>query len=248
MTEALLVLAGIGAGLCGSVAGLASLVSYPALLAYGLPPLVANVTNTTAMVGTAVGSISGSQLELKGQGRRVGVLVVQTFVGGLLGAALLLSMPAEAFEAVVPWLVALGSVLLLARDRIRAWAVRRDQARGVPGPRWTGPLMMVLVGVYGGYFGAGVGIIALAILAARTSEPIAVTNAVKNVATGVSNLAAVLVFVVVADVDWKAALLLGAGAVVGAAAGPWLVRRVPEKPFRLAVAIAGLGLAVSLAL
>ncbi len=247
MTEALLVLAGIGAGLCGSVAGLASLVSYPALLAYGLPPLVANVTNTTAMVGTAAGSISGSQPELKGQGRRVGVLVAQTFVGGLLGAAILLSMPAEAFEAVVPWLVALGSVLLLARDRIRAWAVRRDQARGVPGPRWTGPVLMVLVGVYGGYFGAGVGIIALAILAARTSEPIAVTNAVKNVATGTSNLAAVLVFVVVADVDWTAALLLGAGAVVGAAAGPWVVRRVPEKPFRIAVAIAGLGLAVSLA-
>ena len=175
------------------------------------------------------------------------MLVAQTFVGGLLGAAILLSMPAEAFEAVVPWLVALGSVLLLARDRIRAWAVRRDQARGVPGPRWTGPVLMVLVGVYGGYFGAGVGIIALAILAARTSEPIAVTNAVKNVATGTSNLAAVLVFVVVADVDWTAALLLGAGAVVGAAAGPWVVRRVPEKPFRIAVAIAGLGLAVSLA-
>ncbi|GAA1725281.1 sulfite exporter TauE/SafE family protein [Aeromicrobium alkaliterrae] len=249
MSEALLVLAGIGAGLCGSVAGLASLVSYPALLAFGLPPLVANVTNTTAMVGTAAGAIGGSQPELKGQGRRVGVLVVQTFLGGLLGAALLLSMPAEAFEAVVPWLVALGSVLLLARDRIRAWAVRRAERReGVPGPRWTGPLLMVLVGVYGGYFGAGVGIIALAILAVRHSEPLAITNAVKNVATGVSNLAAVCVFVVVADVDWSAALLLGAGAVVGAAAGPWVVRRVPEKPFRIAVAIAGLGLAVRLAL
>lgn len=247
MTGALIVLAGIGAGLCGSVAGLASLVSYPALLAYGLPPLVANVTNTTAMVGTAAGSIGGSQPELKGQGRRVSLLVAQTFAGGLIGAAILLSMPAEAFEAVVPWLVALGSVLLLARDRIRAWAVRRDEARGVPGPRWTGPVLMVLVGVYGGYFGAGVGIIALAILAARTSEPIAVTNAVKNVATGTSNVAAVLVFVVVADVDWTAALLLGAGAVVGAAAGPWVVRRVPEKPFRVAVALAGLGLAVSLA-
>ncbi len=242
--EVLLVLAGVGAGLCGSMAGLASLVSYPALLAFGLPPLVANVTNTTAMIGTAAGSVAGSQPELKGQGRRVGALVAQTFVGGLLGATLLLSMPAEAFEAVVPGLVALGSVLLLARDRLRAWAVKRE---GVSGPRWTGPVLMVLVGVYGGYFGAGVGIIALAILAVRASEPLAVTNAVKNVATGVSNLAAVCVFVVVADVDWLAALLLGAGALVGAAIGPWLVRRVPEKPFRIAVALAGLGLAVSLA-
>ncbi len=248
MNETLLVLAGIAAGLCGSVAGLASLVSYPALLAFGLPPLVANVTNTTAMVGTAAGSIGGSRPELTGQGRRVGALVAQTFIGGLLGAVLLLSLPAEVFEAIVPGLVALGSILLLARDRIRAWALRRDAARGVPGPRWIGTVLMVLVGVYGGYFGAGVGVIALAILAARTSEPIAITNAVKNVATGTSNLAAVLVFVVVADVDWTAALLLGAGAVVGAACGPWVVRRVPEKPFRIAVAIAGLGLAVSLAL
>lgn len=247
MTEALLVLAGVGAGLCGSVAGLASLVSYPALLAFGLPPLVANVTNTTAMVGTAAGSIGGSQPELAGQGRRVRALVAQTFVGGLLGATLLLSMPAEVFEAIVPWLVALGSILLLGRDGIRARALRRDASRGRPGPRWTGPVLMVLVGVYGGYFGAGVGVIALAILAARASEPIAITNAVKNVATGTSNLAAVLVFVVVADVDWKAAVLLGAGAVVGSGCGPWVVRRVPEKPFRVAVAIAGLGLAVSLA-
>lgn len=248
MNEALLVLAGVGAGLCGSVAGLASLVSYPALLAHGLPPIAANVTNTTAMVGTAVGSVGGSRPELRGQGRRVAGLVAQTFVGGLLGGALLLSLPDGSFEAVVPALVALGSVLLLVRDPLRRAAERAALRRGRPGPRWAWGATMVVVGAYGGFFGAGVGIIALAALSVRTVEPLAVTNAVKNVATGCSNLAAVLLFVVVAPVDWSAALLLGAGAVVGAWTGPKLVRRLPEKPLRVAIAVAGLGLAVSLAL
>ncbi len=247
MTEVLLVLAGVGAGFCGSVAGLASLVSYPALLAAGLPPLVANVTNTTAMVGTAVGAVGGSRPELRGQGRRVAWLVAQTMLGGLLGATLLLVQPEGTFEVVVPWLVALGSVLLLVRDPLRRTAERVAVRRGRPGPRWAWVVAMVVVGAYGGYFGAGVGIIALAILSVRHVEPLPVTNAVKNVATGSSNLAAVLVFVAVADVDWSAALLLGAGAVVGAWVGPKVVRRLPEAPLRWAIAVAGLGLAVSLA-
>ncbi|MGJ9413776.1 sulfite exporter TauE/SafE family protein [Aeromicrobium sp. CF4.19] len=247
MSGLLLVVAGVGAGFCGSVAGLASLVSYPALLASGLPPLVANVTNTTAMVGTAAGSVAGSRPELRGQGRRIAALVAQTSVGGLLGAGLLLTMPAEAFEAVVPWLVALGSVLLLARDGLRRWAQRVVARRGRPGPGWVWPVVMVVVGAYGGYFGAGVGVIALAALAVRHVEPLAVTNAVKNVATGTSNAAAVLLFVLVADVDWRAALLLGSGAVVGAWIGPKVVRRLPERPLRWAIALAGFGLAISLA-
>lgn len=247
MTELLLVLAGVGAGFCGSVAGLASLVSYPALLAAGLPPLVANVTNTTAMVGTAIGAVGGSRPELHGQGRRVAWLVAQTMLGGLLGALLLLNLPVESFETVVPWLVALGSVLLLVRDPLRRAAARVARHRGRPGPRWAWVVVMVVVGAYGGYFGAGVGVIALAVLSVRHVEPLPVTNAVKNVATGSSNLAAVLVFVVVGAVNWTAALLLGSGAALGAWVGPKVVRRLPEAPLRWAIAVAGLGLAVSLA-
>jgi uncharacterized membrane protein YfcA len=247
VTAILVVLAGIGAGLCGSVAGLASLVSYPALLAVGLPPLLANVTNTTAMVGTAVGSIGGSRPELRGQGRRVAWLVAQTATGGLLGALLLLGLPDGTFEAVVPGLVALGSVLLVLRDPLRRAAERVARRRGRPGPRWAWVVAMVAIGAYGGYFGAGVGIIALAALSVRHVEPLAVTNAVKNVATGSSNLAAVAVFLLVADVDWWSAGLLGSGAVVGAWIGPMVVRRLPEAPLRWAIAVAGLALAVSLA-
>ena len=119
------------------MAGLASLVSYPALLAVGLPPVAANVTNTTAMMATTAGAAAGSRLELRGQRRRLLVLSGQMAAGGLLGAVLLLATPARAFEAVVPWLVALGSVLLLARDRLRTWAVRaRPVARRRAGALW----------------------------------------------------------------------------------------------------------------
>jgi uncharacterized membrane protein YfcA len=245
----LLVAAGVGAGLTGSIAGLASLVSYPALLAVGLPPVAANVTNTTAMMATTAGAAAGSRLELRGQGRRLLVLSGQMAAGGLVGALLLLMTPAQAFEAVVPWLVALGSVLLLARDRLRTWAVR---TRPGVAPRRAGalwwPLVLILVGAYGGYFGAGSGIILLATLAVRDSEPLAVTNAVKNIGTGVANVVATLVYLFLAPVDFAAAAALGVGALAGARMGPGIVRALPERPLRYAIAISGLGLALWLLL
>ena len=250
----LLVLAGVGAGLTGSIAGLASLVSYPALLATGLSPLAANVTNTTSMLANAVGAALGSRPELAGQWPRLRVLMLQSALGGLVGAGLLLAADESTFEIVVPWLVALGAVLLLMRDRLRRWSVRRRArlvAGGLPPPvvtSWRGHLLIVLVGVYGGYFGAGVGIILLAVLAVRTVEPLAVTNAVKNVTSGTSNVVASLTYVFLAPVHWPSVLALGAGALVGSWIGPQVVRVLPEHPLRYAVGLAGLGLAAYLAL
>ena len=247
---ALLVLAGVGSGLCGSVAGLASLVSYPALLAYGLPPLAANVTNTAAMFATTAGAAAGSRPELRGQGRRLLILMAQTAVGGAIGAALLLTTSADTFAAVVPWLVALGAVLLLARDQLRRWAtVVRDRRLVSGGPaagerrRWLWPAVIVLVGVYAGYFGAGSGIILLAVLSLRRVESFAVTNAVKNLGTGMANIVATVAYLVLAPVDLPAAAVLGAGALLGSWLGPQLVRIVPERPLRIAIGLAGLGLA-----
>lgn len=218
----LLVAAGVGAGLTGSVAGLASLVSYPALLASGLPPLVANVTNTLALTGNGVGTTVGSLRELKGQWPRVRTLMLLCSVGGSLGAALLLLTDPPVFEAVVPWLVALGSVLLLLRDRLRRWAR--------------------------GYFGAAAGVIMLAVLALRSTEPLAVTNAVKNVATSTANFVAAIAYAVFAPVSWTSVAPLAAGALVGGWVGPHVVRLLPERPLRWGIALAGLGLAVHLLL
>lgn len=243
-----LVLAGVGAGLTGSVAGLASLVSFPALLAVGLPPVTANVTNTVALFGVTGGTIAGSQRELRGQGRRVLRLVVVSVLGGGVGAALLLLTPAEAFEAVVPWLIAFGSVLLLARDRVRTWAAARAGRGRGSGVRRTlvWATVVFVVSIYGGYFGAGVGIIALAVLALERTEPLPVTNAVKNVATGAANGTAAIAYILFAAVDWSAAVALGLGAVLGGLMGPSIVRVAPETPLRWAVGLAGLALALGL--
>lgn len=240
-----LVLAGIGAGLCGSIAGLASLASYPALLAAGLPPLAANVTNSVALLANGVGTALGSRRELVGQGRRVAVLCGWSALGGTVGAGLLLLGGEETFEVVVPALVALGAVLLLARDRIRAWVARRGSPvdDGTP----TGGAVAV-VGVYGGYFGAASGIIMLAVLSLRTREPFPVTNAVKNLATSAANAVAAVVYAVVAPVDWGAAACVAAGALVGGWVGPQVVRVLPETPLRWAIGVAGLALAAHLAL
>lgn len=243
-----LVLAGVGAGLTGSMAGLASLASYPALLASGLSPFAANVTNSVALLANGAGSALGSRAELAGQGRRIAGLCLWAAIGGVLGATLLLVTDPSAFEVVVPWLVALGAVLLLAKDRLRRWAEERRARRGSPDAvsSWRWPLVVVVVGVYGGYFGAGAGIILLAVISVRTLEPLAVTNAVKNVATTSANAVAAVAYAVLAPVDWTAAGLLAVGALAGSWLGPTLVRHLPETPLRWAIGAAGLGLAVTL--
>ncbi|WP_181780746.1 sulfite exporter TauE/SafE family protein [Pseudonocardia pini] len=244
---AFLFLAGVGGGLTGSVAGLASLVSYPALLAVGLPPVIANVTNTVAMFATTVGSVAGSRQELHGQGRALLRLSLLTGVGGAAGGALLLVTPSETFEIIVPWLIGLASVLLMLAPRLRAWAQRHAEEGAGATP--LGPLTLVVafgVALYGGYFGAAAGVMMLALLSVAWSQSLARSNAAKNIATGAANLVAAVVFAIVAPVDWAAVGSMAAGLLIGARLGPALVRRVPETPLRLAIGAAGLALAVSL--
>lgn len=240
----LLMAAGLAAGLAGSMAGLASLFSYPALLAAGLPPVAANVTNTVALFTNTVGTAAGSRTELRGQGRRLLHLSLLAAVGGTLGAALLLATPASAFESFVPWLIALGSVLILVREPLRRLVTRLRPRTGRTSPALMGAVL--LVGVYGGYFGAAAGVLMLAVLSLWASEPLPVTNAVKNIATGVANSTAAVAYAFLAPVHWGAAAALGLGCLVGARLGPAAVRRLPEKPLRIGIALGGLGLAASL--
>jgi uncharacterized membrane protein YfcA len=236
----LLVVGGVGAGLTGSMAGLASLVSYPALLAVGIPPVAANVTNTVSLLSNTVGTAAGTRRELRGQRRRLTRLSTVAALGGLAGAVLLLATPSAAFERIVPVLIALGAALLLLRDPLRRWAGHRSMSA----PVLSG--LVFLIGIYGGYFGAAAGVLMLAVLAVAATEPFPVTNAVKSVALGASNLAAALIYAVVAPVDWRAAALLAVGCLLGSWLGPALVRRTPERPLRVAIASAALGLAAYL--
>ncbi|POX37323.1 transporter [Streptomyces sp. Ru73] len=241
----LLLAAGVASGLAGSIAGLASLFSYPALLAAGLPPVAANVTNTVALFSNTVGTAAGSRAELRGQRRRLVRLASLAALGGAIGAALLLGTPSSAFELAVPWLIALGSVLILAREPLRRLIARHSPDPAAV-PRLPVACAVLLVGLYGGYFGAAAGVLMLAVLSLSAAEPLPVTNAVKNIATGAANVTAAVAYAFLAPVDWGAALALGLGCLVGAWIGPAVVRRVPETPLRVAVALAGLALAWSL--
>jgi len=243
VTVLLLAVAGFAAGLSGSVAGLASLFSYPALLAVGLPATTANVTNTVALAFSTVGQVAGSRPELAGQWAVLRRLVPITVLGGALGAALVLVTPPETFERIVPFLVAGAAVVLLFQPRIRAVAERRGTAG-------TGPAVlggMFLVAVYGGYFGAAAGVLMLALVLIGLPVPLPRGNAFKAVLLGVANAVAAIGFVMAGAVAWWAVPPLAVGVALGGWCGPAVVRRLPAGPLRVGIALAGLGLAAGLA-
>ena len=239
---AVLLVAGFGAGLVGSVAGLASLLSYPALLAVGLSPVAANVTNTVSLVFSGVGSALGSRVELAGQGPRLRRLGAAAVAGGAVGAGLLLATPPDAFEAVVPLLVAGASVLVLLAPPPSELAVVHPAGAG---PRLTGGIFAV--GIYGGYFGAAAGVLMLGLLLIATGESTVRAIAAKNALLGLANGVAAVGFVVLGPVRWAAVLPLAAGFLVGGRLGPSVVRRAPARLLRLGVAVSGLALAAWLA-
>ncbi|WNV77539.1 sulfite exporter TauE/SafE family protein [Geodermatophilus sp. DSM 44513] len=246
LQSASLVLAGVGAGLVGSVAGLASLVSYPALLATGLPPVAANVTNTVALVLGGVGSASASGPELRHQGRRLLWLSAGGVLGGAAGAALLLLTPSGAFERIVPWLIAAASLALLVQRPPRELAEFGAAAHAGHRDPWWLPVVTLAVAVYGGYFGAAAGVLLLAVYLLSTGEGLARGNAMRTVVLLAANLTAAVAFVLLTPVAWSAALPLAVGLFAGGRLGPRVVRRAPQTALRRLIAVAGLGLAVHL--
>ena len=237
----LLLLAGIGSGFIGYSAGLASLISYPALLAAGLPPVTANVSNTVALTCAALGGLSTAGPELRPQRGRVIRFALAGGLGGTAGAVLLLSTPSSAFERVVPWLVALASLALLARPWLRR--INLDRL----GELHLGVFLFVAgISVYGGYFGAAAGVLLLATFGAVLNDPYPMVNALKSVVLGSANIAASVVFLFFADVRWSAALPLAVGCLIGSSVSPPIVRRIPETPMRVVVGLAGVVLAADL--
>jgi uncharacterized membrane protein YfcA len=242
---ALLVVAGIAGGLAGSIAGLASVATYPALLAVGLPPVAANVTNTVALVGNAVGSIIGSRPELRGQGPFLLRILPLAGLGGALGAVLLLSTPAEGFEKLVPVLIFFSSIAIV-------WP-RRERPDAGPAPRRRSTILLegaavLAIAVYGGYFGAAAGVLLLALLLRAGNATLAHANASKNVLLGASNGVAAIIFLFVAPVHWPALVPLAIGCILGSRLGPVVVRHAPATPIRWLIGLGGLVLAIKLGL
>lgn len=265
--ELALVAAGAAAGVLSTVVGLASVVSYPALLAIGLPPLAANMTNTVSLLFTGVGAAVGSRPELTGQVTRVRRLGTIAALGGGAGAALLLVTPSQTFVRLAPILIGAASLALLPPSRQDRAARRgagrdREQCHHGAGPDrdghgcGAGPgrderRPWLLAGVFGvavyiGYFGAAGGIVMLALLIALVAEPLARVNAVKNMLGAIGNAVAAVAFAVFGHVDWAAVVPLAAGFLVGGWTGPALVRRIPGPVLRIGVAVCGLAVAVKL--
>jgi uncharacterized protein len=238
--------AGLLGGLTGSIAGLASVATYPALLLIGLAPVTANVTNTVALVFNGIGSVWGSRPELAGQKAWIKSVAPVAALGGATGAALLLSTPAEGFEKIVPALLALASLaIVLPRRRGRQARVADHQRHTVT--RLIESTAIFSICIYGGYFGAAAGVLLLALLLGAGTDTLAHANAGKNVILGVANGVAAVVFMMLAPVQWLAVVPLGLGCLLGSRLGPKVVRHAPAGPLRVAIGVAGLALAVKLA-
>ena len=234
--------AGIVAGLVGTAGGITSLVSYPALLAVGIPALSANVANIVAVVACWPGSALASRSELTGKSSWLRRWAPVAALGGALGSALLLSTPAGIFARVVPFLVIAGSLSLLAQPRLSA---RRQRH---PGPRTSLglPIGLLALSAYGGYFGAGSGVMILALLLITAGSELPAANALKNMLIGAAAVISAIAFAVFGPVDWSAVAPLSAGMFAGSTLGPRVTRRMPTAVLRWLIALLGMALAIQL--
>ncbi|MGJ7416299.1 sulfite exporter TauE/SafE family protein [Streptomyces cinereoruber] len=234
--EALAVFAaGIGAGTINTIVGSGTLITFPVLLATGLPPITANVSNALGLVPGSVSGAIGYRRELKGQKKRILRLGAAALVGGLVGAILLLALPSDAFDAIVPVLIGLALVLVLLQPRIAAAVKRRRERTGSQAHPDGGPALLVgllLASMYGGYFGAAQGVLYLSLMGLLLHDDLQRINAVKNILGALVNGVAAVFFLFVADFDWTAVLLIAVGSTIGGQLGAKVGRRLSPTVLR----------------
>ena len=245
--EAIAILAaGLAAGTINTIVGSGSLITFPTLLAFGYAPVLANVSNTVGLVPGSLSGAIGYRRELDGQRGRVIRLGLAAAVGGLTGGLLLLVLPATTFQRIVPILI-LGSVILIAiQPRLsRAMGDRRKV-----GAEHTGPLVITLylTGIYGGYFGAGQGVIMMALLGVFLPDDLQRLNGLKNVLAVLINGVAAVLFILLSPIAWSAAILLAIGAIIGGQVGAVVGRRLPSNVLRGAIIVVGTVVGVRLLL
>jgi uncharacterized protein len=239
--------AGGAAGTINTVVGSGTLLTFPVLLAFGYEPVTANVSNTIGLVPGSIAGAYGYRAELEGQRRRLLGLAIASLLGGVVGAVLLLVLPASAFKEIVPVFIAAALVLVL----VQPWLTRRVAGRHDHPLRARGvlPLGLFAIGVYGGYFGAAQGIMLLAVLGLSLSDPLQRINAIKNVLAGLTNAVAGVVFVIAAShVSWAVAGLLAAGSLLGGHLGARVARRLSPPVLRGAIVVVGVAAIVKLVL
>jgi hypothetical protein len=235
---ALLLAAGLAAGTVNAVAGGGSLITFPALIGVGLPPVAANVTNSIAVSPGYLAAVVGSRPDLEGQDQRVRRLLPTAIAGALAGCALLLATPERAFELVVPFLVLAATATLAFQERLRRLVGHPRQVSHRRGSVATHAVVGAGA-VYGGYFGAALGVMLVAGLALVLDENLARVSALKNVISAAVGLLTVLVFAIFGPVDWVGVAVIGPAALVGGYAGARLVRRLPTRALRAIIVAFG---------
>jgi uncharacterized protein len=238
---AAVLLAGVAAGTINTVVGSGTLITFPTLLALGVPPVTANVSNTVGLVPGSLSGAVGYRRELAGQRSRLLRLAPASVLGSVAGAVLLLVLPSSAFDAIVPVLIGIGVVLVVTGPAIQRRVAARHEARGgIPehGAAWVWPAVAG-AGVYGGYFGAAQGVLLMAILGIGVDDDLQRHNATKNVLALLVNAVAAVVFIAVADVDWPIAGLIAVGSVIGGQIGAGVGRRLPAALLRAVIVVVG---------
>ena len=230
--------AGIAAGTINTVVGSGTLITFPILLAFGYAPVTANVSNTIGLVPGSVTGAVGYRRELIGQENRVVPLAISSALGGLVGAILLLSLPASAFKAIVPFFIAIALILIVVQKRLNRVIGhhRRGHGEGI------GPAALIgafASGIYGGYFGAAQGILLLSIFGLTINDELHRLNAIKIISAGVVNLVSGIVFVIAAHVAWDAAGLIAGGSIIGGVVGARYGRRLPPNALRALIVVVG---------
>jgi uncharacterized membrane protein YfcA len=232
-------LAGLAAGTINTVVGSGTLITFPVLLAFGYPPVTANVSNTIGLVPGSVSGAIGYRRELAGQAGRAVRLGAMSIAGGITGAVLLLVLPSSAFKAIVPVFIAAAVILTLAQPRLNAWLAGRDIDLARHGARAL-PVAVYLTGVYGGYFGAAQGILLLAILGVALAQDLQRTNALKNVLAGLVNGVAGVYFIFAAHIAWGPVAIIACASMAGAQLGARYGRRLPPDALRGIIVAVGI--------
>ncbi len=237
----LLFAAAVLGGATNALAGGGAIFTFPALIAVGVAPLAANVTNTVASLPGYIGGLVAQWRDLEGQGRRAAVLLPIAALGGVAGGLLLLATGDALFEAIVPGLVIVACALLAVQGRVRAWLTERHRLVGLSGAA----LPVLVAGIYGGYFGAAVSVSFLAVLGLAIADTLTRLNALKQALSLASNVTAALLFAGTAPVQWRAAAVMALGYLVGGAIGGRLASRISAE--RLRATVISIGLLIALA-
>jgi uncharacterized membrane protein YfcA len=236
-----LLVAGMAAGTINTIVGAGTLITFPTLLFFGYPPVVANVSNTVGLVAGGLTGIHGYRRELVGQGDTLRRLMPVSFLGAVLGAVLLLWLPPAVFDTIVPVLIAAALLLVLLGPRIQAWAAARHPDQDSRGRRLLLTVGVFAAGVYGGYFGAAQGVLMMGIMSVLMTISLQRINGLKNVLVTLANAVAAVTFILVAPdmVDWGVAALIAAGALAGGVIGSRVGRRLSPVALRAVIVVVG---------